>query len=319
MGSRAKKERLKKGRLFVPLIFSFGAVLEDLSIDRFLNDPTKISNTLRTIQSYFKVDGVVPYADTTLLAESLGGEVSSDTYPPTVNPWKVWPEDMEHRTARLTETARVSVALEVTRRLNSLLPQSILVGLVTGPFTLSSQLTGMPVHEILERPELLAGAAKATLTLAKAIGDTGVDIIVVHETEVPIKKSDAGKVIGRIYAPIWNTAKFYDILPLLMVERFPTEDIEVLGRAVDGLLYPAGALGALSKKPKKLSLALPVELLESEPDEIEAFLTNGEVAAALQSARVLLVTTDREVPETVDRERMIKGVQTIRDVLARNA
>ncbi len=309
---------MKKGRLFVPLIFSFGAVLEDLTIDRFLKDPTKISNTLRTIQSYFKVDGVVPYADTTLLAESLGCDVSTETYPPTIKPWEEWPGDMEDRTACLTETSRVSTALEVGRRLNSLLPESILVGLVTGPLTLCSQLTGMPVPEVLERPELLSAAGKASLTLAKAIGDTGVDILIVHETEVPLQKKDAGKVIARSYAPIWNTAKFYDILPLLMVEQFPTDDAAVLGRAVEGVLYPAGALAALAKKPKKLSLTLPVELLESGPEEIEAFLTQGETAAALQSAKVLLVTTDREVPETVNKERMIRGVQTIRDILARD-
>ncbi len=319
MGSRAKRERLKKGRLFVPLIFSFGAVLEDLSIDRFLNDPTKISNTLRTIQGYFKVDGVVPYADTTLLAESLGCDVSTATYPPRVSPWKEWPDNMEERIANLTEASRVSTALEVNRRLDSLLPESILVGLVTGPLTLSGQLTGMPAHEILERPELLTAAAKASLTLTKAISETGVDILIVHETEIPLQKSDAGKVIGRSYAPIWNTAKFYDVLPLLMVERFPTEDAAALGRAVDGLLYPAGALGSLAKKPKKLSLTLPVELLESGPDEIEAFLTRGEFAAVLQSAKVFLVTTDREVPETVNKERMIRSVQTIRDTLARES
>ena len=53
--SRNKKERLKRGRIFVPLIFSFGAALEDLPLEEFLGDPTKISNTLRLIQNYFQV------------------------------------------------------------------------------------------------------------------------------------------------------------------------------------------------------------------------------------------------------------------------
>ncbi len=319
MGSRVKRERLKKGRLFVPLIFSFGAALEDLTIERFLNDPTKISNTLRTIQSYFKVDGVVPYADTTLLAESLGCQVSAATYPPTVEPMSEWPANMDERVGRLTESPRVSISLEVTRRLNTLLPDSILVGMVTGPCTLCSQLTGIPVSEVLERPELLAAAGKASLSLAKAVGDTGVDILIVQETEVPLQQKDAGKLIARTYAPIWNTAKFYDILPLLMVANLPAENVASLGRAVEGVLYPAEALGGLSKKPRKLSFALPVELLEEGPEAIEAFLNQGEVSAALQSSTVLLVTTDREVPDTVNKERMIKGVQTIRDILGRGA
>ena len=84
--SRGKRERLKKGGLFVPLIFSFGAVLEDMPLKEFLEDPTKLSNTLRTIQNYFQVDGVVCYGDTTVLAESLGCRLSKDSYPPVVEP-----------------------------------------------------------------------------------------------------------------------------------------------------------------------------------------------------------------------------------------
>lgn len=318
MGSRAKKERLKKGRLFVPLIFSFGAALEDLAIDEFLRDPTKISNTLRTMQSYFQVDGVASYADTTLLAEALGCQVSTTSYPPTVHPWQEWPDDMEERVARISKAPRVATALEVTKRLNILLPESILVGIVTGPLTLCSQLTGTPVSRILEQPERVAAAGKASLTLAKAIGDAGIDILIVREIEVPLQSKESGKVISRSYAPIWNTAKFYDISPLMMVENFLPEDAGQLGRAVEGLLYPAKALENLAKKPRRLSLALPVTLLEKDPTEIELFLTQGEVAATLQSAKVLLVTTDAEVPETVNKEHMIRGVQTIRDVLGRN-
>lgn len=318
MGSRAKKERLKKGRLFVPLIFSFGASLDDLSIEEFLRDPTKISNALRTIQGYFNVDGVASYADTTLLAEALGCQVSTVTYPPIVTPWREWPYDMEDRVARLSEAPRVATALEVTRRLNILLPESILLGVVTGPLTLCSQLTGTPVAGIFDRPESIAAAAKASLALAKAIGDAGVDILVVSESAMPLHGPEFNKTIARIYAPIWNTAKFYDILPLLLLESFSTQDADRLGRAVDGVLYPAEALRGLAKKPRHVSFTVPVELLEKGPAEIEAFLTQGEVSAALESAKVILVTTEREVPLTINKELMIRGVQTIRDLLRRN-
>ena len=70
--SRVKRERLKKGSVFVPLIFAFGAKLEDLPMEAFLHDPTKVSNALHTIQKYFDADGIFTYGDEQLLPEALG-------------------------------------------------------------------------------------------------------------------------------------------------------------------------------------------------------------------------------------------------------
>ena len=74
--SRSKKDLLKKGALFVPLIYSFGATCEDLPLDVFLDDPTKISNSLRIINTFFDADGTVCCGNEQMLSESLRSSCS---------------------------------------------------------------------------------------------------------------------------------------------------------------------------------------------------------------------------------------------------
>ncbi len=319
MVSRLKKDRLKKGNLFVPLIFSFGATLEDMALDEFLEEPTKISNTLRLTQNYFQVDGVVCYADSTVLAEALGCGISRDTYPPTVEPLEGWQEAFEQRVQKLVQVGRAATALEVTKRLNILLPESMLMGVVTGPLTLASQLSGLTGGELLKRPEMLALTTKASLTFAKALGDAGIDILIIIEKDVPTLTDEAVKLLNRSYSPIWNTAKFYDLSPLLMVEEFHAENAARLRPVVDNLFYPADSGTDLWGQLKRRSFTLPVSLLEKQPKEIESFLTKSGITSSLETSQLFLVTTEREVPQTINKEFMIRGIQTIRDFLKRTA
>jgi hypothetical protein len=313
--SRVKKERLKKGGLFIPLIFSFGAALEDMPLKEFLRDATKLSNTLRTLQNYFQVDGIVCYADTTVLAESLGCRLSNDRYPQVVEPLGRFPEDFEARLAELPQVGRVATAIEVTKRLNILLPDSILLCLVPGPVTLASQLIGRPSVELLNHREILEMAAKASLILTKALGDGGIDIVVIREETLPLLDEETTKILSRCYAPIWNTAEFYDLSPLLMIGEFLPENTDRLHKLVDSIVFPADNVPETLHKAKKLSFALPVSLLEKDHEEIEAFLAKKGISDAAEASRLFLVTTDHEVPKSIHKEFMIKGIQTIRDLL----
>lgn len=313
--SRVKKERLKKGGLFIPLIFSFGAALEDVPLKEFLRDPTKLSNTLRTLQNYFQVDGVVCYGDTTVLAESLGCCLSNDRYPPVVEPLGEFPEDFEARLTELPQVGRVATAIEVTKRLNILLPDSILLCLVPGPVMLASQLIGQPIGEVLNHRDILGLTAKASLTFTKALGDGGVDIVVIREETLPLLDEETTKVMSRCYAPIWNTAKFYDLSPLLMIEEFLPENINLLRKVVDGIVFPADNVQDTLQKSRRLSFALPVSLLEKDHEEIEDFLAKKGISSAAEASRLFLVTTDHEVPKSIHKELMIRGIQTIRDLM----
>ncbi|MFH0957381.1 MAG: hypothetical protein V1897_01625, partial [Pseudomonadota bacterium] len=66
-------------------------------------------------------------------------------------------------------------------------------------------------------------------------------------------------------------------------------------------------------KFKKRSFSVPVDLIEKEREEIESFLTTSAVKESLDSSRLFLVTTDNEILDNVNKEFMIRGIETIRD------
>jgi len=316
---RNKKERIRKGNLFIPLIFSFGAVLEGLPTREFLQDPTKLSNCLRTIQNYFKVDGVVCYGDTTVLAEALGCVISSDRYPPAVQPLQELPVDSENWLKEMVQRGRVPTAIEVIKRLNVLLPDSILLTVTPGPVTLTCQLTGMPASDVLNRTDLLEISAKASLLLTKTMGDAGVDLMMIREKTLPLSDEVSIKKLSRCYAPLWNTAKFYDLSPLLVIEDFTAEKLDLASKLSGSFVIPADQLPISVPKGGKVSLSLPVALLEKEAGEIESFLMSKHVCAGSTSPRLFLVTTDGEIPSEMNRERMIRGIEAVRDFLKARA
>src|SRR6516225_9023209 len=64
--------------LFVPVVFSLGARIENLALAAFLNNPTRICSALRQTQGHLRADGLVCYSDLFLEGEALGGTLQWD-------------------------------------------------------------------------------------------------------------------------------------------------------------------------------------------------------------------------------------------------
>ncbi len=58
--------------LFLPIVFSLGAKVENVPLGMFLRNPTKIASSLRQIRSHLRSDGVACYFDPYLEVEALG-------------------------------------------------------------------------------------------------------------------------------------------------------------------------------------------------------------------------------------------------------
>ena len=109
--------------LFLPIVFSLGARIENVSLRNFLTNPTKISNALRQIRSHLRSDGITCYFDPYLESEALGGVLDwkSDACHPSLR----WPQpshdgELPEGLCEPDETAqrgRVPIAVEVIRRL----------------------------------------------------------------------------------------------------------------------------------------------------------------------------------------------------------
>lgn len=314
--SRVKSDRLKKGSIFIPLIFSFGAKLEELPLEAFVQDPTKVSNALRTIQSYFETDGVFTYGDEQLLPEalaSLWGDAATVKEGRAFDPDRTG--EVESQMGAILQQGRLATAIEVTKRLNILLPDTLLAGFFAGPATLAARLSGLPAGDALLHPKLISLAAKAALAYTRALGDTGIDILVISEDSLPPVNENISRALTRIYSPIWNTAKYYGFTALLAIKEFSGQDVGTLRRIVDGLVIPANAEPEVRQNFKKVSFSMPVSIFQMPPAEITAYLGQTGIAAAAQCSNLFLLTTDGEIPATVHKESMIRGIVTIRDHL----
>jgi hypothetical protein len=310
--ARAKKERLKKGNLFLPLIFSFGAVLEDLPLEVFCHDPTKVSNALRTIHEYFGTDGIFTYGDEQLLPACVGFLCGCP------GSTKVTPDklcDVENSLEEILKHGRLPIALDVTKRLQILLPKTLLAGLLTGPVTLAARLTGLSAAEVLMHPKLISVSTKAALLFARALGDVGIDILIISEDTLPPLDTDLLRILTRAYSPIWNTAAYYGFPALLMLREFSKENVPSLQRIVDTLVFPADMEPEVWRNFRKVSFSIPVSLIKRPTEEIVTYLDRSGIGKAMESSCLFFVTTDKEIPADVDKESMIRGIQVVRDHL----
>src|SRR5271155_2416047 len=73
--------------LFLPIVFSLGAKVENLPLRAFLCNATKITNSLRQIRTHLRSDGVACYLDPYLEAEALGAtlQYASEDQTPTLH------------------------------------------------------------------------------------------------------------------------------------------------------------------------------------------------------------------------------------------
>lgn len=296
------------------MIFSFGAKMVEAPLDEYLQDPTKISNALRMAQGFFNLEGLITYADPTMMAEAAGCETQGD-YPYSVNPLGKVPDDLDRRMAALPGTGRAAVAVEVIKRLNILLPDCILAARITGPVTLARELIGCEPAELIEHPDLLNQTAKGALAMVKAIGDVGIDILFVREEALPEVTPQTEKILKRCYSALWNTAKFYQIVPLLELEILSPVETPILSSIVDGLVIPSEIPPHTRGGRRKLCLSLPVPLLEEEPAKIRAYLEKHETLPGNDAKKIFLLTTSEEIPENIHKEHMIRGIQTVKQFL----
>src|SRR5271154_2526188 len=125
--------------LFLPIMFSMAARVEDMTQRAFLVNPTKISSSLRRVRTHMITDGLTCYFDPLLEAEALGATLRWQPGDAAAN--LEWPgpnDDEVSPGLRAPEQAatlgRVPVAVEVIRALKTVIRDTaLLVAAVTGP------------------------------------------------------------------------------------------------------------------------------------------------------------------------------------------
>lgn len=290
--------------LFIPLVFSLAAKLEDVPLQAFLTDPTKLTNALAAVHRHLRTDGVVAYLDATLEAEALGCQFEWSTGVPTMTDR---PSDPSSVSIHELETkGRVPVALEVVRRLRVMLRDepALLVGL-TGPVTLAQYLAGDDVVERLEdgadEAAFVEDLAAGLLVLARAFCQAGADVIVVTEQALPEAIVDFWQWE---VSSVWNVIRFHEALPVVFYGGgvVPSEPLD--GSPFLCLAPDTAAVASLPDET--FAVALPST--EQLPTNVERWT---------RADRCALVTTAGEIPYRIDIQTLERIVDAMRAVLPR--
>jgi len=311
--------------LFLPIVFSLGARIENLPLRDFLSNPTKISNALRQIRTHLRSDGVTCYFDPFLEAEALGGALDWDAQGQRAS--LRWPRPGETRDLpdglRSPEEAakggRVPVAVEVIARLKPLVRgQSLLMAGVTGPFTLAALLTQTKgTNGNLDRaPDAAAMdlAGEVTAAVARAFVEAGADAIFIREQVLPSLTAETAAQWTTRLATTINIIRFYEALPVLLLacqDATAANSSLIAGQAWDCVLCAEtrsmspsefGSFAALG--PSRLGVALPPAVFESDALNTEGAART--VTPAILDLHPAVITTAGDVSANADLKKLNK-------------
>jgi len=281
-----------------------------MEVDDFLSNPTKITNALRAVHGHLQTDGIYSCGDWNALPKALG--ISPDA---TADLSEEALHFMADEISSLMDKPDTTNATEVTKRLKILLPEEALKAVVMGPWTLARWWTKLSNEELLDHPQVMNLASRAVLNFVKELGISGVDIIMIKEEKIPALNEQTKAVIKKSFSPFLNTAKFHNITTYTMIDELELSEAKGINRLLGGLIIDAENAGDLIGSLRKVSVTIPVDLLEREPDEIELYLNETGIKQAVEDSRLQLLTTTTEVPGEINNEFMIRGIQRIQQVL----
>jgi len=307
--------------LFLPIVFSFGARVENVPRGTFLSNATKISSSLRQIRSHLRADGVACYFDPHLEVEALGATLLSmaEDHTPIIHWPRSTPSGELPKGLRSPEEAvlggRVPVAVEVIRRMNSTGNRDfLLMAGVTGPVTLATQIAG-PDRTERRRGEYLSlsvleFAASVLTAVTTAFLQAGADLIVIQEEILPAHSAESYDSWVNLLAPTINVIRFYEALPVVQltnVQGVLDHWTAIFQQQWDCVVsLPAAAMtlqrrkGSLETSGAMLGISLPLEAFGSERTAGNGDLTCRPLV--IPECRHCMVTTAGDIPATADMQ-----------------
>jgi len=309
--------------LWMPIVFSLGSKTENLSLDAFLSNATKISNAMKQITGRLRSDGLSCYFDPYLEAEALGVELKWN--PETQRPALAWPRTEEgelpedlREPEEAMKRGRVAIAIEVIRRLKSLQREdALLTAGVTGPFTLAALITQSERESALALPEAaLEVAASMMVRLSAAFAEAGANVIFIREEVLPPFEAGSREAWAERLAPAFNIIRFYQSLPMLQIvdSSFVGINQAIRQQNLDCVVchtveFPPSTPDSLSGDVM-WGLALPPEIfLPEKVDDRDLVIFLDGVKSGLRPS---IVTTAGDVPVDTDMKRVMRISERIR-------
>ncbi|HKM66994.1 MAG TPA: uroporphyrinogen decarboxylase family protein [Candidatus Acidoferrum sp.] len=316
--------------LFLPIVFSLGAKVENLSLQSYLANPTKISNALRQIRGYLRADGVCCYFDPYLELDALGANLQwgAAGEAPQIS-WQGGSKRGElpgglRSVEDAAKAPRVTVAVEVIRRLKTILRnEPLLMAGVTGPLTLASQLTGCRGESESAVGDLNSDAIELSAAIlgsfARTFAEAGTNVVFIQEEVAPAASDESYEHWASLLEPVFNVVRFYEALPvLLLTESFVSgANLALMFRRNWNCVvclpvkeYVAAiAGGARTNSAVGMGIALPSGQFSGQAlTALDAF---GSVGEAVKALRPAIVTTTGDVPLSSDPKLIMQAFHEI--------
>jgi len=313
--------------LFLPIVFSLGARIENVPLRTYLENPTKITSALRQVREHLPADGVTCYFDPLLEAEALGAKVHWQT---GEGPAEVhWPggagTSHSHRGMRSAEEAaksgRVPVAAEVIRRMKDALRGTAMVmaGL-SGPLALAHLILqskeGRAGRDGEEQAETVRASGAAVGEIARTMLEAGADVVLIQER---IPAGLAGECVEEGVSQLRTAAniiQFYEALPVLLLSAGDARGpLTAFGGAASACIVCRDWSEARGAQPATGAEGpiCGVSLAANAFDGVESRDQDLRLAETIRAVRPALVTTAGDISRIANLKRLAQ----LRDELKR--
>ena len=293
---------------FIPLLARAAAKFMQVPVRQMYSNPTAMANSLQSCQRLFKYDGITIFYDSTLEAEALGCQLSwgEDGPPRIMEPIVNNEGEIDRLDAATIETrGRIPVVLEAAKRLGQIVGRDVaLVGVITGPVTLSRQLMGSVFKSAADDcgdgfQKMIGLCGEIALALLRAYGELKMDGIVLADWELASLKPACYERVQPALRTLRNLAGFYDMPLILQTRDVPARSLEAFFRLEVDAFAPSNApSGSAGHLPPGTTLGrcIPPAALLGDPDGIEKAVL--DLAAGAGDSPCFLTTAGEVPPET---------------------
>ena len=306
---------------FIPWVFSHAARLEQISVREMLADPGRLARALHNAQSLYGYDAVTNVFDHTLEAECCGCPVvwGAEHELPSVLGHPLSSDVTQSDILNLERNGRLPVVLEATRRLKITLGRTVaMVAVITGPFALADRLLAVSIMEGLEdsfekAKSLVKFAGQVALKVCQMYCELEPDVVVIADDSLPQLAPEHFSLARSVFGPIWNTVRFYNAHPVLMLRGCSTDKLDHLldlgadSTVVSGEIDFTYLNKAVSKRDLVFGYAIPCSALADPQQELDDYVSKYFATARSR----MFLTTEWEVPADTPPENMHELIKLI--------
>jgi len=306
--------------LFLPVVFSRAARIENLPLRMFLSNPTKITQALRQLRVHLRSDAMTCYFDPYLEIEALGAKLDWESRDESVVRWAgdPIPGELPAGLGAVDEIAtrgRIPVAVEAIRRLKATVREEVLLTVgISGPVRLAAQLAQAERNSAGRAipAAALELASEAIAPVAGAFVEAGANVVLINED---LNWAAPGSPdLASLLATTINIVRFYQAMPVLLLNPASPHRNPVPPDCVVCPTLPETAPRLpeeiLEAAPATVGMAIPANAISAGLPGVETFVE--EFRRLNPGFHPAVITTAGDVPDTAD----LKNWNRLRDLLS---